>query len=424
MRNPSPHLKLRVLGEIEYAPGQTMRERIKQVSQRTFVDEQGRPWRFAWRTIEAWWGRYRRHGRTVAPPKARSDKGSTRKVELETLAQAIEQVLPAFRNPCPPKVQVYRACIERGLLHRDQIAPNTFCRLVNQHALLTPRSAKGQPCRLAFSKQFANQMWQADTMYGPYVKDGKLARPTRLICFIDDASRLIPHGEFFFQENAQNFVQTLKLALYKRGIPDQLYTDNGAIYVCRQLVAICARLGILLSHAPLRDGAAKGKIERFFKNVRQSFLVRQLDLSSLEALNRQFIMWVEEDYHTRLHSTLQMRPLDRFGLDLSRLRFLPPNEANDELFYSEESRQVKNDNTFSLGGRRLEAPRDLRGRKIQVRFDRPRPQRVIVYYKQQRMGPARPLDPVANDRAPRDLAAVQPHPQSIMDCSEKGGSSR
>jgi putative transposase len=404
MRRPSTHLKLRVLGEIDFAPGATIRARIKEVSRRTFTDEQGRPWRFTWRTIENWWGRYRKQGRTVPAPRARRDKGRTRKVELEALAQAIEQVLPSFRDGAPPKTQLYRACLERGLLRRDQIAPNTFSRLVTQHELLQPRGEEADKRRLAFSKQFANQMWQVDTLHGPFVQDGKISRPTRLICFLDDASRVVAHGEFFFQETAPSFVQAFKLALYKRGIPEQLYADHGGVYVCRQINAICARLGIILSHAPVRDGAAKGKIERFFRNVRQSFLVRQLDLSSLAALNAQFTLWVEEEYHTRVHSTLQMRPIDRFGLDLSRLRFLPPNEANDELFYDEAERRVRNDNTFSFGGRRLEAPRDLRGRKVQLCFDPQRPRRVIVFYKDQRMGQARPLDAVANDRPPRVLA--------------------
>ena len=404
MKRPSALLKLRVLGEIEFAPGKTMRERIRSLSERPFIDEQGRPWRFTWRTIESWWGRWRKHGRTVAAPKARSDKGRTRKVELEAVAHAIEQVLPGFRDPSPPKVQLYRACLERGLLRRDQVAPNTFSRLVSQHELLRPHSAKAERCRLAFSKQFANQMWQVDTMVGPFVQDGKKPRPTRLICFIDDASRVIPHGEFFFQETAASFVQALRLAFYKRGVPDQIYSDNGSIYVCHQVVTICARLGIILSHAPVRDGAAKGKIERFFKNVRGALLTRQLDLSSLAALNEQFTLWVEEEYHTRVHSTLQMRPIDRFGLDLSRLRFLPPNDANDELFFDEAVRQVKKDNTFSLLGRRLEAPRDLRGRKVQVRFDPQRPERAVVFYKDQRMGAARALDAVANDRPPQALA--------------------
>lgn len=404
MKRPSAHLKLRVLSEIDFAPGITIRARIKQVSQRTFTDERGRPWRFTWRTIENWWGRYRKQGRILPQPQARRDKGRMRKVELEALAQAVEQALAGFRDGAPPKTQLYRACLERGLLRPGQIARNTFSRLVTQHELLQPRGAEADKRRLAFSKQFANQMWQVDTMVGPFLHDGRAVRPTHLICFIDDASRVIPHGEFFFQETAASFVQALRLGLYKRGLPDQIFTDNGSIYVCHQIVSICARLGIILSHAPVRDGAAKGKIERFFKNVRGAFLTRQLDLSSLAALNEQFTLWVEEEYHTRVHSTLQMRPIDRFGLDLSRLRFLPPNDANDEIFYDESVRQVKKDNTFSLRGRRLEAPRDLRGRKVQVRFDPQHPERAVVFYRDQRMGPARLLDPVANDRPPKALA--------------------
>ena len=36
-----------------------------------------------------------------------------------------------------------------------------------------------------------------------------------------------------------------------------------------------------------------GKVERFFRTVRDQFLVRQLDLSSIDVLNEQFIAWAE-----------------------------------------------------------------------------------------------------------------------------------
>jgi len=147
--------------------------------------------------------------------------------------------------------------------------------------------------------------------------------------------------------------------------------------------------------------SSKGKIERFFRTVRDQFLSLSLDLSSLDVLNRQFIHWVEEHYNAQKHSVLEMTPLDRFALDRSRVRYLPPNQANDELFFVEEDRTVRADNTFSFKSVRFEAPRHLPDRTIQIRFERKRPtQRVIVYYKAERMGEARPLDPVANDRKP------------------------
>ena len=176
--------------------------------------------------------------------------------------------------------------------------------------------------------------------------------------------------------------------------------SSPTIYTCKEIILICARVGTILQHAPIRDGAAKGKIERFFRTVRQSFLCQHLDLSSLGALNRQFHQWLEEDYNAKIHSAIDMKPIDRFNLDYKRIRFLPPNESNDELFFFEEERKVKKDNTFSLKGIRYEAPRDFRGRAIKVRFDRHKLSRVVVYYKHERMGEALPLNPLLNDRYP------------------------
>lgn len=140
----------------------------------------------------------------------------------------------------------------------------------------------------------------------------------------------------------------------------------------------------------------KGKVERFFRRVRDQFLSRNLNLSSLDALNRQFTEWGENQYNASNHSAIGMKPIDRFGIDLRRIRFLPPSETNDELFFAEEGRTVKKDNTFQISNKRYETPVDLRDKKIQVRFDRHQPETIVVYYKGQRMGLAQPLDLVAN----------------------------
>jgi putative transposase len=98
------------------------------------------------------------------------------------------------------------------------------------------------------------------------------------------------------------------------------------------------------------------------------------------------------------HDAIGMKPIDRFGIDLARVRFLAPSEHNDELFFAEADRKVKKDNTFSFGGRRYETPVDLRDQQIQLRYDRRRQgsTAVVVYHKSQRMGQARLLDAVAN----------------------------
>ncbi len=398
MPKASEYVKLRVLAAIDLAEARSIRDRIRVVAARAFVDEAGHEHRFTWRTIETWRTRYHKHGFTAST--GRSDKGRFRKIEPEAVQEAIDQARAGLR-PGFRLSRLYRACIERGLLRREQIAPNTFRRIVRRYQMLKPDAETTSNERLCFAKRFANQMWQADTLVGPFLTEGQApAHQTRLIAFLDDASRVCCHGEFFFEENHATLKSALRAALYKRGVPQSLYVDNGSIYAGKDLTVVCARLGCLLCHTPVRDAAAKGKIERFFRTVREQFLCRQLDLTSLATLNRQFARWVEDEYHDTVHSTLGMKPVDRFALDLERVKFLAPGQANDELFYSEDTRTVKADNTFSFAGRRYEAPRDVRARVVIIRHDpTDTASPLVVYLDADRLGEARPLLPIANDRA-------------------------
>jgi transposase InsO family protein len=408
MHNPTAYLRMRVLGAIDMAEGNSIQARIRAVSQMTFTDEDGHPRQFTWRTIQTWYSRYQQHGLTVMQPRPRSDKGKRRKVVVEDVLEAISKVQPKVHGQTPTRALLYRLCIEAGLLTRSQIAPNTFSRLVNQFEMLKPDRDSANKHRLAFAKAHANEMWQADTLYGPFVKINGSPVQTRLIAFLDDASRVCCHGQFFPAENVDTLIESFRAAFYKRGVPHALYVDNGSIYSSKEILQICARVGCLLHHTPVCDGAAKGKIERFFRTVRDQFLARDLDLSSLEALNRQFTQWVEEQYNAQVHSILGMSPLDRYALDRKWVRFLPPNEANDELFFVEEERHVRADNTFAFKSLRWEAPRHLPDRTIHLRFQRSQPaSRVVVYYKGERMGEARLLNAVANDRKPLNQSSTE-----------------
>jgi putative transposase len=408
VKQPSVYLKMRVLGAVDTADGRTRHERIRNVAAMTFLDEEGNSRRFTWRTIQTWFYRYKNHGITGVTPQPRRDKGQVRKATPEELLEAINAAKPHFHGPRTNKLAIYRFCIEKGLLQKDRIARTTFYRFIREYELLAP-DADDNKKRLAFSMPHANQLWQADTMFGPHCDTGPSPaprRPAKLIAFIDDASRVLCHGEFFFDENVDTLVKTLRSAFYKRGVPEQLLVDNGSIYCSQEITLVCARVGCLLRHTAVRDAAAKGKIERFFRRVRDQFLVRNLDLSSLDALNRQFTHWAEQEYNATEHDGIGMKPIDRFGIDLSRVRFLAPSEHADELFYAEATRQVKKDNTFSFRGRRFEAPAALHGKEIQLRHDRHRSDTAplptaVVYHKGQRVGQARLLDAVANGLARR-----------------------
>ncbi len=403
MKNPSIYLKMKVLGAIDIAPGKTRDERVRNVAAMVFLDEEGNQYKFTWRTIQTWHYNYKNHGITGMHGTSRADKGKTRKVTPEEVLEAINTALPHFYNKAngrherPNKTAIYRFCIEKGLLHANTIARTTFCRMVSLYEMLKEDPSSENKRRLAFSMQYANQLWQADTMFGPMVD----RKQTKLIAFIDDASRVLCHGEFFTSENTDSMVRALRSAFYKRGLPEQLLVDNGSIYCSKEITLICARVGCILRHTAVRDAAAKGKIERFFRRVRDQFLIRNLDLSSIGELNKQFTHWVEQDYNSTEHSTLGMKPIDRFGVDLARIRFLSPSQSTDELFYAQETRTVKKDNTFSFNGNRYETPVDFKGKQVELRYERHHQGAVIVYDKGRRLGQARLLNAVANGMARR-----------------------
>jgi len=400
MKKVSPYLKMKVLGALEFAEGESMKARYINVSRRIFKDEEGNPFQFTWRTLQTWWYCYRRNGITM--PAERNDKGHPRKATPEELLDAIEQALPFFSGNRYSVTAIYKKCIQKGFLRQSQIAENTFRRQVKRFELLKPQSEVQNKRRLAFAKAHANDLWQSDTLVGPYLKLNGTPTQVYLICFIDDASRVVPHGEFYTNDNTMNLLDCFQSALFKRGVPKAIYVDNGSNYASKEMSLVCCRLGTVLIHTPVRDGAAKGKIERFFRTVRDQFLIRNLsEINTLAELNRQFVRWVEDEYHARKHGTLEMKPIDRFGMDLKRIRYLQPSVYNKELFYRETTRSVKKDNTFQNKNIRYEAPVYLAGTKITIRFDNlnlgiP----PIVYQDNIRLGEARVLNLVLNDRKP------------------------
>jgi putative transposase len=271
---PSLELRLRVISAIDYATGDTIQARINHVSLRTFNDEQtGIDYQFTWRTISTWLYRFKKRGITTLDNKTRSDKNSYRKVQVNELAEAINDIIPSLsKNKVGtiPKMVLYRQLMRKNYFQRSQLSQTSFYRMVRENNLLDFEQTK--KLRHSFCMQFTNELWQADTMYGPSIRQpGGKWRKTFLIAFIDDASRVMTHGEFFYNDNTDNMIDTFRTALFKRGKPDRLYFDNGSNYKSKEILQACIRLDIHLSHAPVRDGAAKGKIERFFRGSETAF---------------------------------------------------------------------------------------------------------------------------------------------------------
>jgi hypothetical protein len=118
-------------------------------------------------------------------------------------------------------------------------------------------------------------------------------------------------------------------AIRKHGPCDALYLDNGSTYRGDHLRTACARMGISLLHPRAHDPQARGKIERFWRTLREGCLDFVGQLSSLHDLNVRLCAFVDEHYHQAAHASLlgrapkvvyeeAPRPIDSF--DEKKLR--------------------------------------------------------------------------------------------------------
>ena len=120
-----------------------------------------------------------------------------------------------------------------------------------------------------FEADRPNELWTGDALHGPTIG----GRKTYLFAFLDDHSRAIVGHRFGFAEDTVRLAAALRPALASRGVPDGIYVDNGSAFVDAWLLRACAKLGIRLVHSTPGRPQGRGKIERFFRTVREQFLV-------------------------------------------------------------------------------------------------------------------------------------------------------
>src|SRR5437899_2160146 len=82
-----------------------------------------------------------------------------------------------------------------------------------------------------FEAELSNQIWQADMLFGPWVRRPNGGRmQVFLHATLDDASRLIPHAQFYVSQGLDACLDCLRHAMAARGVPLRLYIDNAKIY--------------------------------------------------------------------------------------------------------------------------------------------------------------------------------------------------
>lgn len=388
-----------VQGEMSWGERKALRE---SKAQRVWQHPAGGDgYRVSTSTMKKWVSAYRRDGLDGLKPKTRKDKGQHRAAspELQKVFRELRQQQPEWGVP-----ELVRQVRGSGLVtEEEELSLSTLYRLVGKAKPF--QGIKTDRRRYSFGQLL--ECAQADVMYGPFVvtAEGKKHR-SYLHAILDDCSRLVLAGEFHLSERVGAFEHVLKQGLLRRGyVPERLYTDNGAAFVSHQIQWVCGQLGMKLLHTRPGVPEGKGKIERFFRTVREQFLkVSWRDGMNLEDLNTGFWGWVELEYHRHPHRGLEGKtPLEVWigqAAQLTRLPAVHP-ERLAGLFRHRADRRVSRDRVVRLNGEMYQAPVELIDEKVRLLYDPQDLSQVEVWFGEKSFGLLQPLRVEANRQVRR-----------------------
>ncbi|HEY5117784.1 MAG TPA: DDE-type integrase/transposase/recombinase [Mycobacterium sp.] len=366
---------------------------VRAIAARSHAGPFGGQHRYSRDTLDRWIRRYRAGGFDALAPSIRQP-GSRIDTPVLDLAVALKR-----ENPQRTAAQIVRI-----LRASSGWAPSesTLLRLFHRRELMGP-AAGGEPVVFGrFEAAAPNERWVGDALHGPRVA----GRKTYLFAFLDDHSRLAVGYRFGFAEDTVRLAAALQPALAARGVPASCYVDNGSAFVDAWLLRACGKLGIRLVHSTPHRPQGRGKIERYFRSVRDQFLVEVNDSTAAELaergltpaaalleLNALFTAWVESQYHHRVHSETGQTPLARWDDGWQAAGHGPAMASADaltEAFLWSQWRTVTKTATVSLHGNTYQVEAALVGRKVELVFSPFDLQTIDVRYRDASYGRAVP----------------------------------
>ena len=319
---------------------------------------------YSYKTLEKWKSLYTIGGLDALLPNVRSDKGISRSLNEDAIAE-IYRIKE--EHPRMNATQIYEHLVREAFIPAT-VSVDSVQRFIRHNDLKSARDPNLRD-RKAYEEDAFGKIWQADTCYLPYITEDGRSRRVYCIMIIDDHSRLLVGGELFYSDNACNFQKVLKDAIAAYGIPDKLYVDNGCSYSNEQLSMICVSLGILLLHTKIRDGASKGKVERHFRTLKERWLY-PLDINSITSLS-QFNGMLKDyirGYNTTFHRGINGVPLERYQASKDHPRRPESRQWLDDCFYNRISRKVRKDSTITIDKISYDVPMQFISAKVDIRY--------------------------------------------------------
>jgi len=155
-------------------------------------------------------------------------------------------------------------------------------------------------------------LWGADFLHGPKVKEGVYEKKTYLHVILDDATRYIVAANFHLAENTESMLSDLMLSIRKYGIPLRYYTDNGSALISQDFGDYLEERGIGHIFASPYHPQTNGKIERFWKIVYDECLRCQRTAKTKDELIAEINGFLYRYNYQRRHSGLNYQtPLEK-----------------------------------------------------------------------------------------------------------------
>lgn len=256
--------------------------------------------RYGISTLERWFYAYRRGGLEALRPSPRSDRGRARELSAEQ-----RQLLLDIRreHPTASVPLIIRTLVADGRLAKDAVSSTTVQRLYREAGLTRGVRPDGHT-RLRWQAEHPGALWHGDVCHGPSLRIGQTTKPLRIHALLDDASRFVVALEAHHSEREDDMLGIFLRALRRHGAPDALYLDNGSTYRGDALRLACERLDVTLLHARPGDAPARGKMERFWRTLREGCLDHLGALTSLHDVQARLLAFLDAHYHQAPHGGL------------------------------------------------------------------------------------------------------------------------
>lgn len=343
---------------------------LRHLASKTWHDHRGEPFTVSAETLRVWIRRYRKGGIDALQDKPRPRRG------VRALSDEVKDLVCAMKREVPERSldRILHILEETGAVEPGVITRSTL------HRVLRAQGLSGRPAKAIsdtdldrFEADAPNQLWQSDMLVGPWLPDpdrpGKVRR-CYLYAFLDDHSRMLLAGRFFFKGDLPALELVFRTALRKFGRPDRVYYDNGKVYRSdhmRSIVATIGTQGITFTH--VRRPMGHGKIEAFNQLCRSAFLAeaKASGLQNLDAINEAFLAWVNQYYNVRVHSETQQAPIERWR-QARQIHYLD-EQVLQKAFLWKETRKADKTGVFTLFGTRYQVGAELARRRVTVRYD-------------------------------------------------------